>query len=358
MKILEPITVKNVTFKNRVTIAPSHPYGYGPGPDHTFSDDNIDYYRRRLKNQNIGLLITQRMQVQSRDAGRGNFALISQDQKEKLKVLVDAAHENGTKIFAQIGFPSTGHHRHESVDFWRREDLKAIEEMHVHSARLAKEAGCDGVEIHGCNMFFLNLFNSPITNHRIDEYGGNLEGRLKLSENIIKGIKEFADDNFLIDYRMGWNSDLQTDIETAKKLEEFGIDIFHISYGVRESDRYMPFDFNPVIAYPGTTREKQIAPADYPYGDVVYTGAQIKKNLSIPVILVDEIWTYERGEKLLENGDGDFIAYSRPFMADPDFSTKSEVNPGYSNCLKCVECAWFSDFHKCPRVLQRGFERA
>jgi 2,4-dienoyl-CoA reductase-like NADH-dependent reductase (Old Yellow Enzyme family) len=357
MKLLEPIKVKDVTFQSRVTIAPAHPFGYAPGPDYTLSDDNIEFYKRRLHGK-VGLFITQQMTVFSRDVGRGNFALISEGQKERLAILADAAHKNGTRIFAQIGFPSGGHHRHDTIDFWRESDLKKIEDMFVHSARLAKEAGCDGVEIHGCNMFFLNLFSSPITNHRIDAYGGDVKGRLHLAGNIIARVREFAGDDFIVDYRMGWNKDLETDIETALELERLGVDMLHVSYGIRESDRYMPLDYPPVIAYPGTTREKQIGPEDFPYNDVVYTGVQIKKRLHIPVILVDEIWTYERGERLLQEDGGDFIAYSRPFFADANFAANSEQNPQYSNCLKCVECAWFSDYHKCPRVLQRGFENA
>lgn len=352
MKLYEPITVKNVTFKSRIVMAPMCPFGVEAGEDESLGEEILAYYGRRLKGR-LGLLVTQCFTVVSREVGLRSFGLSEEKQKKDLKRLAEMAHENGTKIIAQIAYPSGGHHRHDTIDFWKKEELKQIEDLFVEAARTVKEAGCDGVELHGANMFFLNLFSSPITNHRIDAYGGDVKGRLHLAENIIQRIREFADENFIISYRMGWNKDLETDIETAKELEKMGIDLLHISYGIRESDRYMPKEYPPVVCYPGTTREHQIVPKDFPYNDVVYTGKVLHEVLQIPVILVDEIWTFERGEKLLEENAGDFIAYGRPFLAEPDFAVKSEENPSFTGCYRCQACAWFDDCMRCPKVKQR-----
>lgn len=354
MLLAEPYQIKNVKFQSRITVAPMCPFGVKAGEDDSLGEEILEYYKKRIQG-NLGLLITQCFTVISRDVGLRSFGLTKPKQLEDLRTLVKIAHDNGTKIMVQIAYPSGGHHRHDTIDFWRHDELKEIEDMFVQCAYNAKQAGCDGVELHGANMFFLNLFSSPITNHRIDEYGGDVYGRLHLASNIINRIKEFADDDFLIGYRMGWNKDLKTDIETAKALESLGLDIFHISYGIREADRYMPKEYPPYVCYPGTTREKQIGPADFDYNDVVYTGKEIHKHINIPVILVDEIWTFERGEKLLQEGDGEFIAYGRPLLGDPDFIKNSNEDPTHRGCYQCKECAWFYNCYKCPKVIKRGF---
>jgi len=354
MRIYEPFRIKNVEFQNRVAIAPMCPFGVEDGPGESLGEKIIDYYRKRLETK-PGLVITQAFKVSNQDSVLRGFGISTKQQLSDLKKLADIAHENGVRIIAQLAYPSNGHHRHDTIDFWRHDELKQIEDDFVQAAYNAKEAGCDGIELHGANLFFLNLFSSPITNHRIDEFGGDVNGRLRLASNIIRRIKEFADDNFIIDYRMGWNQDLETDIETAKALEKIGIDLFHISYGIRESDRYMPKDYPSFVSFPGTTREKQIAPKDFDYNDVVYTGSKIKEQLGIPVILVDEIWTIQRGEKLLEQNAGDFIAYGRPFLADDKFLEKGREDPKFDGCYKCKDCHWFYDCYKCPKVKARGY---
>lgn len=354
MLLYEPIKIKNVELVNRIAIAPMCPFGVEEGEDNSIGDAIIEYYRRRFETQ-PGLVISHAFTVSGKVTVLRGFGLRNEKQLADVKKLADMAHNNNSRLVIQLSYPSGGHHRHDTIDFWKREELEEIKESFIECALNVKNAGCDGVELHGANMFFLNLFSSPITNHRIDEYGGDVNGRLKLAKDIVRGIKAFADDNFLVGYRMGWNKDLDTDIETAKTLEEIGIDYFHISYGIRESDRYMPKEYPDYICYPGTTRERQISPDNFDYNDVVYTGAEIHKHIKTPVILVDEIWTLQRGEELLNQNCGDIIAYGRPFLGDDKFLVKGREDPSYRGCYECKECAWFYDCTKCPRVKQRGY---
>lgn len=354
MKIYEPYKIKDVMFQSRIVLPPMVPFGIQEGQDDSLGKEIIEYYRRRVKGK-LGLVITNAFSVVQRDEGLRAFGLEKPKQRESLKELIDLCHANGTRIFVQLAYPSKGHHRHEKIDHWTKEELKEIEDRFVSCARIVKDLGADGVELHGANMFFLNLFSSPISNNRTDEFGGDLNGRLRLAGNIIRRIQQFADEKFIIDYRMGWNLDLETDVETAKYLEKLGIDVFHISYGIRESDRVMPKEYPPVICFPGTTRERQISPTDFPYNDVVYSGKKIHDALHIPVILVDEIWTIARGEELLQEDAGEFIALGRAFLAEPELLEKAAGNPDYLGCYQCKECAWFDDFSRCPKVIQRGF---
>lgn len=356
MKLYEPVKVKNLTFKSRIVMPPMVPFGVPGGEDTTLGENILAYYAKRIHGP-LGLVITHSFSVTAGKAMMGGYGLNKESHTPDLARLAEMCHAGGTKIFAQLGYPSKGHHRHEKIDHWSREELQTIENEFVYSAALAKKAGCDGVEIHGANMFFLNLFSSPITNTRTDEYGGSLPGRLRLASNIIKRIKAAAGDNFVVSYRMGWNADLATDIATAQAIEAAGADLLHVSYGIREADRVMPEKYAPVICYPGSSREKLISPPAFPYNDVVYTGAEVRKNINIPMVLVDEIWTLERGEALLAAGAGDFIAFGRPFLADENFLEKAAANPAFKACYQCAACAWFDDWVRCPKQIRLYRER-
>jgi 2,4-dienoyl-CoA reductase-like NADH-dependent reductase (Old Yellow Enzyme family) len=353
MKLYEPFKIKNVNFKSRITCPPMVPFGIQEGEDYSLGEEVLAYYKERIHGK-LGLLITQCCSVVSQDVGLRGFGIDKPKQREDLKKLIDISHANDTRIIVQLGYPSKGYHRHEKIEHWSKSELKEIESSFIECAKAVKELGADGVEIHGANMFFLNLFSSPISNKRTDEYGGDLKGRLHLAQNIINGIKEFADENFIIGYRLGWNQDIETDIATAKALEKMGVELLHISYGIREADRIMPKEYPPVICYPGSSREKIYSDKQFPYNDVVYTGAVIHENVQIPVILVDEIWTFARGEKLLQENKGEFIAFGRPLLADEDFIEQSEINPDFAGCYRCPECAWFSDYTKCPKIIKKG----
>jgi 2,4-dienoyl-CoA reductase-like NADH-dependent reductase (Old Yellow Enzyme family) len=207
--------------------------------------------------------------------------------------------------------------------------MEEIKEEFVNAAKRCKEAGCDGIELHGAHGFFLNSVASPLSNMREDHYGGELDGRLLLVSRIVRGIKAFADDDFIISYRMGWNDDLDTDIRTAQALEALGIELLHVSSGI------------PV-------GRKLVVPDDFPFNDIVYTGVQVKKNAHIPVIAVNDIRTLRRGSSLLESKQCDFVAYGRPFLADDAFLRNSLDDCDYTPCYRCKICQWFINGEKCP----------
>jgi len=132
---------------------------------------------------------------------------------------------------------------------------------------------------------------------------------------------------------MGWNGYLKTDEQTARALEQMGIELLHVSSGI-PGDRVIE------------------RPADFPYNDVAYTGAYVKRRVSIPVTVVNGIGTLNRGDALLKQGLCDFAAYGKPFLADAAFLTHSLTDPDYRSCLNCEDCRWFSDGKKCPAQIK------
>lgn len=328
MKIFEPIKIKCVVFQNRIVMAPMVPFGLPINQDGTMGKELLNHYLQRTSNS-MGLMISQSLSVTYKSSLSGGVGVYSDLHKEYLGQLVQACHEKGIKFFAQLAYPNNGYQSGDSIDGFSETDLENIKFEFIRAAKLCKEAGCDGIEIHGANGFFLNMFACPISNKRNDKYGGDINGRLFLIKGIVKEIQTFADDNFIISYRMGWNDNLQNDIQTAKALEQMGIELLHVSLGIPANRNIN-------------------APEDFPYNNVVYTAEQIKKHINIPVIAVNDIRTLNRGNILVENNTCDFVAYGKPFLADENFLKESLKNHDFNPCFGCKNCKWFVSGEKCP----------
>jgi len=326
-EILDQITIKNVTFFNRVVMAPMVLFGYSSKLG-IMGEKMLQHYFKRA-HTGIGLIISQALSVTSKIPFIGGACVYSDSHVVYLKQIADTCHFNGTKFFAQLAYPGFDYRNGDSINDLTEMEIVEIQNEFISAAKICKTAGCDGIELHGAHGFFLNLFSSSLSNNRNDKFGGDINGRLLFIKNIIAGIKEFADDNFIISYRLGWDNSLDTDIETAKALAKIGIELLHISLGI-PSDRSLE------------------TPIDFSFNNVVLTGANIKKNISIPVIIVNDIKTLNRGNHIIKNNLGDFIAYGRPFLADEDFMLKSLKNFDYKPCIECKNCLWYINSDKCP----------
>lgn len=330
MKIFEPIRIKNVPFYNRVVMAPMVPFGMPQLATGVMSDTLLRHYLDRAAN-GMGLMITQSLSVTIARPTAGGAGIYADEHIDHLRAIAAACHERDTRLFAQLAYPSIGQQNGDSVDRLTAEELAVITEEFVEAAFRCKEAGCDGIELHGAHGFFLNMFASPLANQRTDIYGGDVDGRLHLVRSIINGIRTFLDDDFIISYRMGWSDDMNTDIQTAQALEALGVELLHVSSGIPAS------------------RHTTI-PEDFQYNSIVFAGTEIKKHVNIPVTVVNDIRTLNRGNKLLENGLCDFAAYGRPFLADPLFFANSLLNKDHEPCLRCKTCLWFTHYDRCPAL--------
>ena len=143
------------------------------------------------------------------------------------------------------------------------------------------------------------------------EYAGKLKERAEAysAQSIQRQIKaEVAEKHFLIGYRMGGNEPtLEDGIKIAKLIENSGIDIQHVSHG-------MDGGSIPVV------------PDDFNYNWIVYCGTEIKKNVKVPVIVVNRIRTPNQAKYLIENNMADFVAIGRGQLADPEWANKAKNN--------------------------------
>ena len=302
--IFSQIKVKGVNFSNRIVMAPMVHFGY-KNKNGNMEEKLLNTYLN-YADKGIGLIISQALLVTDKKEIVGDVSnwagIYSNEHIEYLRKISDTYHKYGTKFIAQLNTLNFKFLEKNSNDINKlsKEDLIYLRDCFIKSAKFCQEAGLDGIELHGAHTYFFNMLSSEISNKREDNYGGNLIERLNLAKEIIEAIKSFSKDDFIISYRMGWTENINTDIETAKALEKLGIDILHVSSGIPE-DRKLKL------------------PNEFEYNDFVYTGIQVKKNVNIPVIVVNDIKTLSRGNKLIEDGDCDFVAYGRPFLSDPNF---------------------------------------
>lgn len=342
--IFSHIDVRGVSFENRIVMAPMVRFGF-PCSDGIMGEDLVREYLDRA-DKGIGLLISQSLSVspQIETMGRlgtsGGAGAWSKGHIGYLGRIAHACHDGGSRFFAQLGLPgfAYGESASRNVNELTMEELADIRDRFIRAANICREAGLDGVELHGAHTYFLNTMVSPRSNRRMDSYGGNFDNRLRLVGEIVEGIKKSAEEDFLVSYRMGWGEDADDDIHIAQALEAAGIDILHVSTGIPDN------------------RDSGL-PIGSEFNEVVHSGCRVKGCVDIPVIAVNGIRTLARGDRLIESGACDFVAYGRPFLACAAFVERGRIDKDYRPCFECRECRWSTDGRTCPaQILERSSE--
>ena len=185
----------------------------------------------------------------------------------------------------------------------------------------AREAGFDGIEIHGAHTYLISQLNSRLWNLREDKYGGTFEKRMYFSKKLIEETRDIFNDDFILGYRMGGNEpELKDGIEIAKYLEKLGVDILHVSSGVPD---------------PAFKQERKIEmPTEFPLDWVIYMGTEIKKHVNIPVIGVRKIKKETEASWLIENELLDFVAVGRAIIAKPNWAEAAKKEYEKRNEIK------------------------
>ncbi|MBE0406787.1 FAD-dependent oxidoreductase [Psychrobacter sp. AOP22-C1-22] len=209
----------------------------------------------------------------------------------------------------------------------RKMSIKNIEQTvkdYARCAKLSKQAGYDGVEIMGSEGYLLNQFLSRHVNKRDDEYGGDIQGRMKLAVDVVKAVREAAGEDFIILFRLSV-IDLVKDgnvmdevITVAKALEEAGVTIMNTGIGWHEARV-------PTIV------------TSVPRAAFVDFTAEIKKHISIPMMAANRINMPETAEEIVASGQADMIQMARPFLADAHWVNKAK-NGQADRINTCIAC--------------------
>lgn len=195
---------------------------------------------------------------------------------------------------------------------------------YIRAAKLAQRAGYDGVEVMGSEGYFINQFLCKRTNKRTDKWGGEFSKRMQLPVKIVQGIREAVGEDFIIIYRLSMidlieeGSEWHEVVELGKAIEAAGATLINTGIGWHEARIPTIVTSVPPAAFTSVT-------------------AKFKAAVNIPVITSNRINTPELAEQVLAQGDADMVSMARPFLADPDFVSKSIA--GKANEINtCIAC--------------------
>ncbi len=342
--LFSPIKIGQTTVKNRIFMPPISTNLADKG---YVTEELIQHYTARAKG-GVGLIVTEVTTVEPVYTYLpGDMSICDDSYIPGWKKLTASVHQYGAKILPQLfhpaymAFPIPGtprliapsnvgpYYAKEAPRAVTVEELKVIIRQFGEAAGRVKEAGGDGVEIHAAHAHgLLGGFLSPLYNKRTDEYGGDLDGRLRLTLEVVREVRKVCGDDFIIDVRISGDEytdgglNLNDAVYVSKQLEKAGVDFLHVSGGttiMRGSS----------IPAPGT-----------PMGSHVKMAEEIKKHVSIPVATVGRITEPWIAEELIANGRADICMIGRANLCDSDFVTKAEhgkvdeIRP----CIGCLRC--------------------
>ncbi|PWN56052.1 oxidoreductase [Abyssibacter profundi] len=333
--LLEPLDLGFTTLRNRVLM----------GSMHTGLEDKVKdfpklaaYFRERAAG-GVGLIVT------------GGFSpnmegwlypmaskLSSRRELGRHRQVTDAVHEEGGKICLQLLHAGRYSYHPLSVSassakapinpfrprglstwgIWRQ--IKA----YARAAKLAKEAGYDGVEIMASEGYFLNQFTCPRTNQRKDEWGGPVENRCRLPVEVVKHVREAVGEDFIIVYRLsmldlveGGNT-WDEIVYQGKAVEAAGATLINTGIGWHEARVPTIVTSVPRAAFVDVTH-------------------RMKAELSIPVITTNRINDPQVGEDIIASGKADMVSMARPLLADAAFVNKAAAGKA-DEINVCIAC--------------------
>ena len=269
-----------------------------------------------------------------------------------LKKLTEAAHKHGAKIAIQLFHggrearyvktknqlplaPSViaddpyykGNYREIT-----KSEIEAVIEAFGEAAGRARQAGFDAVQLHGAHGYLPSEFLSPFTNRRQDEWGGNLENRLRLHREIYFAMRRNVGDDYPLLIKLGVEDGfaeglaLCEGMQASKMLAETGFDALEISSGVR-GNKYSGTEYRTKINKPGKEAYFRL------------WSREIKAQVDIPVIAVGGFRTFGIMEEIVQNKEADFIALCRPLISEPALISQWEKDPEKkSRCISCNKC--------------------
>ncbi|UCG38115.1 MAG: NADH:flavin oxidoreductase [bacterium] len=308
-----------------------------------------DLYRE-LAEGGVGLIITGYTVVHPK--GRqmsGAIGACSDRQIPVLSSLPTAVHGAGGKIMAQlfhagaqtstrtIGEPPLGPSSVESPFYsgapraMSHQEIGEVVQAFGQAARRAREAGFDGVQLHGAHGYLINQFLSPLANRRTDRYGGSLQNRFRFLEEVYLEIREQVGPGFPVTIKLSGSDNLEGGLGIedavyhAGRLDEMGIDAIEVSAGTAGSGEGVPV--RKGINAPG--REAYNAPY----------ARRIREAVDVPVILVGGLRSLPVIQGLLEDGTADLFSLSRPLIREPDLVNIWARDPAHrSTCTSCNLC--------------------
>ena len=340
--MFSPINIGTVTVPNRFVVPPMG--NNFANTDGSMSERSAAYYEARAKG-GFGLITIESTVVYKQaKGGPRKPCLFSDEVVPSFKRVADACHAYGAKVSIQLqhagpegnskltGYPlkaasaiapSAGREIPEAMP---TEEVYKLIECYGDAARRAQLAGIDMVEVHCAHGYLVSTFISARTNKRTDEFGGCFENRMRLPRLIIENIRKKTGGNMPILCRINCRDegDGGVDVHDAAAIAAYleqvcGVDAIHVTRSIHIHDEFM---WAPNITHGGFNAE---------------LGTEIKRAVSVPVILVGRFTEPQYAELLVKEGRADLIAFGRQSIADPELPNKAR-NGQLEKLTPCIAC--------------------
>ncbi|WP_409250744.1 NADH:flavin oxidoreductase [Bacillus sp. SCS-153A] len=332
-QLFSTTSIKGISLENRIGLAPMT--RTSATPEGLATEDMAQYYTNFAKG-GFGFILTEGTYTDDKysQGYRNQPGIINNEQIDAWKKVTESVKQQGAKIFMQLmhagalsqgnrftsetAGPSAVKPKGEQLGFYggsgefampkemTETDIEDVIKGFVDGAKNAKEAGFDGIEIHGANGYVLDQFLTDYTNQREDEYGGSLENRLRLPIQVIKAVREAVGDEYPVGIRLSqakvndgehkWKGG-ESDAEMIfSKIDEAGVDYIHIA----EPDAASP-------AF-GETGPSLIE--------------LVKKYTDTVVIANGSLGDPKAAEAVLQDGKADIVTIGKAALANQDWANK------------------------------------
>ena len=329
--LFTPITLPNgTTIKNRFF---KSAMSEGMGTRDFQPKKNIATLYKRWAEGGTGLIITGNIMVDPKGTAEpGNIVFDKNSNMEILKNWAKQGQQHGAKVMVQLNHPGKqapktvskqtvapsavplGNGLNKLFSTPRALATNEVEELiqkFVTSAKVAKEAGFSGVQIHTAHGYLISQFLSPHDNRRTDKYGGSLENRMRFLKEIYLGMREELGKDFTIGIKIN-STDFKEDglteedsLKTIIELANLGLDFVEISGGTYE---------RPAMMGATSKSTNQVFFAEY--------SKKLKQKIEIPVVVTGGIRSINAMNTLLNDNTTDFIGIARPLTIDPNIPNK------------------------------------
>ena len=343
-RLFTPCRIGSMDLKNRMAMAPMATDF--ANPDGTISQRMIDYFEARARG-GVGLIIMEVVTIDELSPYVPKTVALWDDRFiPSLKRLTEVIHAYGAKVIPQISHPGPEslaplfngtqpvgpsptlcHATKQKCRELTVEEIGKIVEQFGDAARRAREAGCDGLELHAAHSYMLvGSFLSPLRNRRIDAYGGTVHERLKFPLEVIQSIRAKAGEDFPIVMRISGDmmvpggQDIRETQYMAPILAEAGIDAFEISAGIFPEGMF-----------------RIIPPTGSPLRPNVQLSSAVKEVVDVPVLVVGRINDPRIAEDILKRNEADMVVMGRALLADPEFPNKA-AEGRFDDIRPCVGC--------------------
>lgn len=344
MRLFAPIRVGALTLANRlVHVATLN----NLAAVNRASDRSVAYYEARARG-GVGLIVSEGIAVHPKAVPTGAvIAGFEPGAIEGLRRITDAVHRHGVPMLAQLWHlgrqqlwtpisapwgPSEIPDPHSLTvpHAMTRAEIREVVGGFALTARHMREAGFDGVELHGAHGYLITQFLSSWSNRRADEYGGSFENRMRFVLELVARIREACGPGFILGVKLNGHEFVEGGIDSAeaqriaRELVRAGVDLVGVSQGnfSKSLEAHAPDMHFPPAPFRHVARAVREA-AD-----------------GVPVYAMARFTTAAEAEAALEAGDADLVGMSRALIADPDLPAKTragrldDVRP----CIMCNVC--------------------